>query len=106
MPIELIDVFKSIRISFVYLAIILTLNARLEFISKNDLLYMNHSNLLSPFRIVELGTAHGIRPGDFFGPVSAAHCLKEALEKAVEMNQIPDTLRIYISQDAIGKRMS
>lgn len=58
---------------------------------------------LSPFRIVELGITHGIRPGDFFGPVSAAHCLKEALEKAVEMNQIPDTLRIYISQDAIGK---
>lgn len=62
-------------------------------------------NFLFSFRIVELGTTHGIRPGDFFGPVSAAHCLKEALQKAVEMNQIPDTLRIYISQDAIGKHL-
>ena len=55
------------------------------------------------FRIVEIGTTHGIRPGDFFGPVSAAHCLKEALQAAVELNQIPDTFRIYISQDAISK---
>ena len=38
--------------------------------------------------------------------MSAAHCLKEALQHAVEMNQIPDTLRIYISQDAIGKHLS
>jgi hypothetical protein len=54
-------------------------------------------------RIVELGITHGIRPGDFFGPVSAAHCLKEALHTAVEMNQMSDTLRIYITQDAISK---
>ncbi|CAF5228391.1 unnamed protein product, partial [Rotaria magnacalcarata] len=52
-------------------------------------------------RIVELGATLGIRPGDFFGPVSAAHCLKQALQAAVELNQVPDTLRIYISQDAI-----
>lgn len=52
--------------------------------------------------MVELGTSHGIRPGDFFGPVSAAHCLKEALQIAIETNQIPEILRIYISQDAIG----
>ena len=59
--------------------------------------------LLSHRSIVELGTAHGIRPGDFFGPVSAAHCLKEALQAAVTTNQIPDTLRVYISQDAISE---
>ena len=59
--------------------------------------------LLSHRRIVELGTAHGIRPGDFFGPVSAAHCLKEALQTAVTTNQIPDTLRVYVSQDAISE---
>ncbi len=53
-------------------------------------------------RIVELGTSHGIRPGDFFGPVSAAHCLKEAVQVAVEANEIPEILRIYISQDAIS----
>ncbi|CAF1114630.1 unnamed protein product [Adineta steineri] len=52
-------------------------------------------------KIVELGTLHGIRPGDFFGPVSAAHCLKEAVQIAVEAKQIPELLRIYISQDAI-----
>lgn len=52
--------------------------------------------------MVELGTAHGIRPGEFFGPVSAAHCLKEALQIAIETHQYPDTLRIYISQDAIS----
>lgn len=55
-------------------------------------------------RIADIGTTHGIRPGDFFGPVSAAHCLKEALQMAIEMNQIADTLRIYISQDAISKK--
>lgn len=54
-------------------------------------------------RIVELGTSHGIRPGDFFGPVSAAHCLKEAFQAAVEAKQMPEILRIYISQDAISK---
>ncbi|CAF0875162.1 unnamed protein product [Adineta ricciae] len=52
-------------------------------------------------RIVELGTSHGIRPGDFFGPVSAAHCLKEAVQAAIESKQIPEILRVYISQDAI-----
>ncbi|UJR21316.1 hypothetical protein I4U23_024407 [Adineta vaga] len=52
-------------------------------------------------KIVELGTSHGIRPGDFFGPVSAAHCLKEAVQVAVENKEIPEILRIYISQDAI-----
>ncbi|CAF1551485.1 unnamed protein product [Rotaria magnacalcarata] len=52
-------------------------------------------------KITELGTSHGIRPGDFFGPVSAAHCLKEAVQAAVEAKQIPEILRIYISQDAI-----
>lgn len=55
-------------------------------------------------KLVELGTSHGIRPGDFFGPVSAAHCLKEALQIAVETNEIPELLRIYISQDAIVYR--
>ncbi len=59
--------------------------------------------IISWHRIVELGTAHGIRPGDFFGPVSAAHCLKEAVQMAVEAHQIPEMLRIYISQDAISK---
>lgn len=54
-------------------------------------------------RIVEFGTSHGIRPGDFFGPVSAAHCLKEAFQAAVEAKQMPEILRIYISQDAISK---
>ena len=53
--------------------------------------------------MVELGISHGIRPGDFFGPVSAAHCLKEALQLAYKTEQIPEILRIYISQDAIGK---
>jgi hypothetical protein len=70
-------------------------------------LFGDYPNVKCPFgihKIVELGTIHGIRPGDFFGPVSAAHCLKEALQNAVEMNQIPDTLRIYISQDAIVYR--
>ena len=58
---------------------------------------------LFSYRIVELGTSHGIRPGDFFGPVSVAHCLKEALQIAVKTKQIPELLRIYISQDAISK---
>lgn len=57
-------------------------------------------------RMVELGTSHGIRPGDFFGPVSAAHCLKEAVQVATEANQIPEMLRVYISQDAISKNSS
>jgi hypothetical protein len=35
--------------------------------------------------------------------VSAAHCLKEALQAAIEANEIPEMLRIYISQDAISK---
>jgi len=52
-------------------------------------------------KIVELGASHGLRPGDFFGPGSAAHCLKEAVKVAVEANQIPEWLRIYISQDTI-----
>ncbi|CAF0962779.1 unnamed protein product [Adineta ricciae] len=67
-------------------------------------LFGDFPNVKCPFgihKIVEIGTTHGIRPGDFFGPVSAAHCLKEALQSAVELNQISDILRIYISQDAI-----
>jgi hypothetical protein len=35
--------------------------------------------------------------------VSAAHCLKEAVQAAVEANEMPEILRIYISQDAISK---
>lgn len=35
--------------------------------------------------------------------MSAAHCLKEAHQLAVEANQVPEMLRIYISQDAISK---
>ena len=53
--------------------------------------------------MVEFGAVHGIRPGDFFGPVSAAHCLKEALQSAVRNKEIPEMLRIYVSQDAISK---
>jgi len=79
------------------------LNVHLEFISKISLDNYCLIKLIYFLRIVEIGTAHGIRPGDFFGPVSAAHCLKEAFQMAVEINQIPDMLRIYISQDAISK---
>ncbi|CAF2411983.1 unnamed protein product [Rotaria sp. Silwood2] len=67
-------------------------------------LFGDFPHLKCPFGIhkfVELGTPHGIRPGDFFGPVSAAHCLKEAIQAAVEAKQIPEILRVYISQDAI-----
>ncbi|CAF0852052.1 unnamed protein product [Rotaria sordida] len=67
-------------------------------------LFGDYPNVKCPFgihKIVEIGTTLGIHPGDFFGPVSAAHCLKQALQTAVELNQMPDTLRIYISQDAI-----
>ncbi|UJR28126.1 hypothetical protein I4U23_009382 [Adineta vaga] len=67
-------------------------------------LFGDFPNAKCPFgihKIVDIGTTHGIRPGDFFGPVSAAHCLKEAFQTAVELNQISDMLRIYISQDAI-----
>lgn len=59
---------------------------------------------MNKFRIVELGVGHGIRVGEFFGPSSAAHCLKEAMEIAVENQLYSDTLNIYISRDAIGKR--
>jgi cysteine protease ATG4 len=55
------------------------------------------------FRMVEYGAGHGIRPGEFFGPVSAAYCLREAVQLAIEAKQIADILRIYISQDAISK---
>jgi len=67
-------------------------------------LFGDYPDVRCPFgihKIADIGTTHGIRPGDFFGPVSAAHCLKEALQMAIETNQIADTLRIYISQDAI-----
>ncbi|CAF0784431.1 unnamed protein product [Didymodactylos carnosus] len=52
-------------------------------------------------RIVEIGDKHGIRPGDWFGPVSVAHALKQAVQSSVELKQIPDNLRVYVSQDAI-----
>ncbi|CAF4234005.1 unnamed protein product [Rotaria sp. Silwood2] len=67
-------------------------------------LFGDYPNVKCPFgihKIVEIGTTLGIRPGEFLGPVSAAHCLKQAFQSAVELNQMPDTLRIYISQDAI-----
>ncbi|CAF0787181.1 unnamed protein product [Rotaria sordida] len=70
-------------------------------------LFGDFPNPKCPFgihKIVELGTSHGIRPGDFFGPVSAAHCLKEAIQAAIEAKQMPEILRIYISQDAIVYR--
>lgn len=52
---------------------------------------------------MDIGATLGIRPGEFFGPVSAAHCLKEAVQTAVEASQIPEMLRIYITQDSISK---
>jgi hypothetical protein len=77
------------------------LNVHLGFTGKHLISHKNSHFFIN--RIVELGTSHGIRPGDFFGPVSAAHCLKEAIQTAVEANQIPEILRIYISQDAISR---
>ncbi|CAF0977220.1 unnamed protein product [Rotaria sp. Silwood1] len=67
-------------------------------------LFGDFPNFQCPFGIhkfVELGASYGIRPGDFFGPVSAAHCLKKAIQVAVQAKQIPEVLRVYISQDAI-----
>lgn len=80
------------------------INRRIQIYTDIVRLFGDYPNIKCPFgihKLVELGASHGVRPGDFFGPVSAAHCLKEALQHAVENNQISDTLRIYISQDAI-----
>jgi cysteine protease ATG4 len=80
------------------------INRRTQIYTDIIRLFGDYPHSRCPFgihKIVELGTSHGIRPGEFFGPVSAAHCLKEAVQVAVEANEIPEILRIYISQDAI-----
>ncbi|CAF3329333.1 unnamed protein product [Rotaria socialis] len=92
------------RNSIVYCRNVNRTNRRTHIYTDIIRLFGDYPNVKCPFgihKIVELGATLGIRPGEFFGPVSAAHCLKQALQAAVELNQIPDTLRIYTSQDAI-----
>ncbi|XP_064607333.1 cysteine protease ATG4C-like [Liolophura sinensis] len=56
----------------------------------------------SPFSIhalVQLGEKTGKRPGDWYGPASVAHILKEAISKAYEYQPILNDIAIYVSQD-------
>lgn len=57
---------------------------------------------MSPFslhHLVEIGKRGGKRAGDWFGPASVAHIVKEAVDRAPELNPLLDNVCIYVSQD-------
>ncbi|RWS27277.1 cysteine protease ATG4D-like protein [Leptotrombidium deliense] len=56
----------------------------------------------SPFAIhqmVKLGSNFGKKPGDWFGPSSVVHILRDALNEAYADNPVMDNICVYVSQD-------
>ncbi|XP_014680867.1 PREDICTED: uncharacterized protein LOC106820809 [Priapulus caudatus] len=56
----------------------------------------------SPFSLhalVSIGARLGKKPGDWYGPASVAHLLKEAMEEASRSSQAFDDICIYVARD-------
>ncbi|XP_786847.4 uncharacterized protein LOC581768 isoform X2 [Strongylocentrotus purpuratus] len=57
---------------------------------------------MSPFsvhRLVGIGQNNGKKVGDWYGPSSVAHILKEAMDSAHELNPLLGEVCIYVAQD-------
>ncbi|XP_015511964.1 cysteine protease ATG4D [Neodiprion pinetum] len=54
---------------------------------------------LSIHALVSLGTAAGKKAGDWYGPSSVAHLLKQAVERAAICHVEFDQLAVYVAQD-------
>ncbi|KAG8232565.1 hypothetical protein J437_LFUL008703 [Ladona fulva] len=54
---------------------------------------------LSIHALVGLGESSGKRPGDWYGPASVAHLLRQAVECAAEDNYEFQGIQIYVAQD-------
>ncbi|XP_041475028.1 uncharacterized protein LOC121423669 isoform X2 [Lytechinus variegatus] len=57
---------------------------------------------MSPFsvhRLVGIGQTNGKKVGDWYGPSSVAHILKEAMDSADELNPLLGEVCIYVAQD-------
>lgn len=57
---------------------------------------------MSPFsvhRLVSIGQSNGKKAGDWYGPASVAHILKEAMDSAHELNPLLGELCVYVAQD-------
>ncbi|XP_072172805.1 uncharacterized protein [Diadema setosum] len=57
---------------------------------------------MSPFsvhRLVSIGQLNGKKVGDWYGPASVAHILKEAMDDAHELNPLLGQVCIYVAQD-------
>ncbi|XP_044741768.1 cysteine protease ATG4C [Chrysoperla carnea] len=54
---------------------------------------------LSIHTLVTLGETAGKRPGDWYGPASVAHILKQAVKLASKENYEFDDIAVYVSQD-------
>ncbi|XP_071953206.1 cysteine protease ATG4D-like isoform X2 [Antedon mediterranea] len=57
---------------------------------------------MSPFsvhRLVDIGQTSGKKAGDWYGPASVAHILKEAVDIAPELHPLLEQICIYVGQD-------
>ncbi|XP_072024085.1 uncharacterized protein [Amphiura filiformis] len=57
---------------------------------------------MSPFsihRLVNVGKSSGKKAGDWYGPASVAHILRDAMETAPDMNPLFEQVCIYVAQD-------
>ncbi|XP_033119082.1 cysteine protease ATG4C-like, partial [Anneissia japonica] len=58
--------------------------------------------VMSPFsvhRLVNIGQNSGKKAGDWYGPASVAHILKEAVDAAPDLHPLLEQICIYVGQD-------
>ncbi|XP_062576752.1 uncharacterized protein LOC134238646 [Saccostrea cucullata] len=61
--------------------------------------YLCDESPFSMHRLVEVGKTLGKQPGEWFGPASVAHILKETMIKGQRTQTVLNDLCIYVSQD-------
>lgn len=59
----------------------------------------SHNSPLSIHNLVQLGTAQGKQPGDWYGPAFVAHLLRRAVREAARENVQLAQLNVYVAQD-------
>lgn len=61
--------------------------------------YLCDESPFSMHRLVEVGKSLGKQPGEWFGPASVAHILKETMVKGQKTQTVLSDLCVYVSQD-------